>query len=242
MVEASRRFEERYKIALPVRLTTGRRTVHLATDDVSYHGLFLRTDTPPDLRELVRLSVDLPTGVTVTLHGMAVHVVRPGDPRGRLPGVGVQFYAVDRNTLSTWSTMVRELARRRIALAPALAPEEHRRLPRYAAELDLKVRSLDELYALSSRDVSEGGMFIVTNLDLALDEVIQIHVVHPEAGTVFPLDARVCRQQYHPARGLGVEFLDMTPARREAFFEFVRGSIVLDDVWLTIDVPLELSA
>ena len=99
----NQRMDERYPHEVLVDLCWNRHRARLVTCDVSYRGLFLCTDTPPSLRQLVRLEILLSESETLSLHAMAVHVVPPGDPKGRLAGVGVQFYAVDRASASRWA-------------------------------------------------------------------------------------------------------------------------------------------
>ncbi len=234
---ASKRYEERYGVTLAVRLSVlGQKTWMLETSDVSYHGLFLPTDDPPELRALVKLAIELPTGRTLEVHGMAVHRVMPGDSKGRPPGVGIQFYAVDKDTQAVWSEVVRGVSK---ALKVSL-PDDRRGQPRYAAELDLEVRTVHDLHTLYTRDVSEGGMLVVTDLMLPVGESLCIHVIHPGSGVAFPLEAVVRRQVFHPLRGLGVEFVGMDPQRRESFMEFIRGVVTLPDdpVYVPIDIDV----
>lgn len=295
----NQRMDERYPLEVSVDLCWNRHRARLQTADVSYRGLFLCTDTPPSLRQLVRLEILLSEGETLSLHAMAVHVVPPGDPMGRIAGVGVQFYAVDRASASRWGryidqvrreagrptrpkglgptptaiisrSAVREIAEslRPPGAPPAIAPvakpppltiqapvpraappplpsssaspkpgsparpmPSRRKFPRYDAELELDVRDLGELHRMLTRDVSHGGMFIVTDAPLEAGTRLLLQVIHPVSDERFDISAVVRRREAKP-QGIGVEFVDLTEARREAFMSFIRASLQLEDVLL----------
>lgn len=108
MVENLRR-EARVDARIKVTVVRGRRMVSLETSDVSFKGLFLRTDDPPPLRSLMRLRVALPLR-EIEAHAMAVHVSTTDDPlEGRAAGVGVQFWGLAGPDRIAWDDFVREL-------------------------------------------------------------------------------------------------------------------------------------
>jgi uncharacterized protein (TIGR02266 family) len=89
------RRDKRFRTQLPVRTRIGGRRLALFTDDVSYRGMFLCTETPPPVRQLIRIETILPpNNVPFATHGMVVYVIGKDDPSGRVPGVGVQFYGM----------------------------------------------------------------------------------------------------------------------------------------------------
>jgi len=64
------------------------------SDNISRGGIFVATDQPPALREVVELSVELPDGKPpVTTQAEVVHRVTPEEARasGRVAGAGLQF-------------------------------------------------------------------------------------------------------------------------------------------------------
>lgn len=273
---SNQRLDDRYPAELVVALHWNRQCVRLLTSDVSYRGIFIRTDTPPLLRQLVRLEIELAPGEMLSMHGMAVHVVKPGDKLRRDPGVGVQFYAIDRDAGLRWRRFVDQIqrtAQRVIAAPPALSPRPaasdarppptpvqalrprlvpapispidapappvptRRNFPRYDAELELDLRSESELYSLLTRDVSRGGMFVVTDAPLAPGAEVLLQVRHPARDEHFELSAVVRRRGTNPA-GLGVEFTDLTYERREAFMAFIQPSLPTEEVLLVhVDDP-----
>lgn len=67
----------------------------LFTEDVSFRGLFLCIESPPPVRQLIRIETVLPpNNVPFATHGMIVYVIPKDDPSGRSAGAGVQFYGM----------------------------------------------------------------------------------------------------------------------------------------------------
>jgi len=236
--QEQRREGRRYPVRFPVTLTTGKKSRRLVTEDVSYRGVFVRTDAPPGLRQLVRLDLMLPpTGLALTVHGTAVHVVDAHGLAESPPGVGVQLHALDRDARLTWNAFVGEVERAwpeppgawDVRDGPASDPMR-RRFERHPAVLKVSVAALDDIYELFTRDVSKGGMFIETDLALADGALVVVHVEHPESSETFIIDAEVRHRQTTPGLcGVGVEFVGLTLDRRNEFLDFVHDGLRTDD-------------
>ena len=121
MVENLRR-EARVDARIKVTVVRGRRMESFETSDVSFKGLFLRTDDPPPLRSLMRLRVSLPLR-EIEAHAMAVHVAASDPSEGRQGGVGVQFWGLAGPDRIAWDDFVRELIQvKRAAMKKPAAP------------------------------------------------------------------------------------------------------------------------
>src|SRR5438309_10904805 len=106
-----RRRDVRYAVRLPATLLRGKRTVQVFTSDVSFHGIFLRTDADASLRQLLKIEMTLPPNdVAVTLHGMVVRIVHHGASGGRPPGVGVELVGLAGEAKGAWNAFVAQLA------------------------------------------------------------------------------------------------------------------------------------
>lgn len=231
----TRRRDTRYQARFPVQVTFGKKRLSLLTEDLSYRGVFLRTDTPPALRQLVRVRIVVPfVGRALDMHGMTVHVVDYENAAGRTPGIGVQFYGLDRDTREAWEATVRHVE----ASAPLASDQEpfklpentpepiRRRFQRHTAVLTVETPSRGDLDALVTRDISVGGTFIKTEEALKLGAPVMVCLHHPENGSTFILDAAVRHVQLD---GVGVEFVGLDDARREELEEFVKGGILVDE-------------
>jgi hypothetical protein len=72
-------------------------------------------------------------------------------------------------------------------------------------------------------------MFIVTDAPLEAGTRLLLQVIHPVSDERFDISAVVRRREATP-QGIGVEFVDLTEARRDAFMSFIRASLQTEDV------------
>lgn len=228
----SKRREARFDVQLALTLKSGSKSQHVLTENVSYRGLFVRTDTPPPLRQLVKLEAVLPPdNVRFVSHGMSVFVIKPDDASGRAPGAGIQFYGMG-DERRAWEAYV-NLVKKSAAVTPAVArgpalpgPEPVRRKhERVAMVLEVRPTSIADLIRMWTRDISAGGMFLSSSQLLPLGTELELAVKHPTTGTVFNVEAVVRRHGDHKAgSGLGVEFT-MSEERRLEFFRFITSTV-----------------
>lgn len=226
------RREPRYRFSVPVILHLGRAATELVTDDVSFGGMFLRTDNPPPERGLVKLTVPVPSGSALELMAMVVHVIAPGSDR--VPGAGVQLYGVGGSIRDQWARYVMSMreGHNDAASQPVRAELANGREPiarrhaRYAAVLAVRAKNLDELVTTYTRDISQGGTFLTTSATVASGDALFLELIHPDSGESFGLSCVVRRKVRD---GVGVEFTDLDNQRREQFWEFVEPVIELGD-------------
>ena len=98
-----RRADQRVHQELPVYIFRGGIPERVEMNDVSYRGVLLRMASPPGIRELVKLRIDLPTGELVA-HAVVAHVVG-ADERG-LFSLGMRFFALRNPEKSDWEQFV----------------------------------------------------------------------------------------------------------------------------------------
>jgi Tfp pilus assembly protein PilZ len=223
-----KRRDKRYRYQVPAVLSRGTRDLSLLTGDVGYRGLFLRTDDPPPLRQLLQVKLRLPPGNDeLAVHAMAVFVV-PGGTVGRAPGVGLQLYALSGEARQRWERFVQWVAKNHPdsleapVKAAASAPDTvNRQFPRIRMALSVRAQSIRDLDPILTRDVSRGGMFLRTGFDVAIGSELRLLVTHPLTGRTVAVDAVVRRRVDQPPEGagLGVEFFGLDEERREAFVE-----------------------
>lgn len=240
------RRDVRHRARLPVVLTSGKRSLQTMTEDVSLRGLFVHTDSPPALRQLVKVEVTVPSGDKLTLNAMVVFVLPPANAHRRPPGVGLQLYGVGREQEATWQAFLRELASQQpeagkhaVEVQAAAVPDPVRRqFPRLAVRMRVQPRNVHALLEMWTRDVSRGGMFIETEHSLDVGERLEVDVVHPQTAATFTLPCVVRRIARGSAgRGLGVEICDLDDDRRAAFQDFAVSSIpeLDEDLMLVAD-------
>jgi Tfp pilus assembly protein PilZ len=160
-----------------------------------------------------------------TVHAMAVFAVA-GGTSGRAPGVGLQFYAVSVEARQRWDRFVQWVAKNHpdsleTPVKPvAAAPDTvNRQFPRIRMALSVRAESIRKLDPLVTEDVSRGGMFLRTGLDIAIGTELRLLVTHPLTGQTVAVDTVVRRRVEHPPEraGLGVEIFGLDERRREEF-------------------------
>lgn len=243
-----KRKDRRYPFHVKAVLQSTHGEVVAQTEDVSFKGIFLRTDTPLPERHLLRLKFTLPPGGDeFAIAGMVARSVPARD--GKPPGAGVQFYGATSADLERWNQFIRWVASGAPAPeAPAAPPAQtpaafppgtpdavHRRFQRYAAVLNVNLRDMGELQQLYTKNLSLGGMFVSTMLDLPAGTPLKLEVIHPRSGERFDLEAAVRWRSGAPNFGLGLEFTGMNDRRREEFLEFVQTELPVEEVTYVAD-------
>ncbi len=91
---SERRLLPRYLDRFRVTLQSARHRAQRETLNLSATGLFIQTDAPPAIDQIVQVILELPDGkLPAETQAIVVHRVVPGDVA--VPGAGVQFIAAD---------------------------------------------------------------------------------------------------------------------------------------------------
>ena len=95
----------------------------------------------------------------------------------------------------------------------------NRQFPRVSRALSVSAQSVRELQPLVTEDVSRGGMFLLTGLDVAIGLELRLLVTHSLTGQTIAVDTVVRRRVACPPEraGLGVELFGLDEKRREEF-------------------------
>lgn len=230
MSESERRKYRRHACTLQVALQGAGKISELATANVSHHGAFIITDSPSDLRSLIKLSFHVPGGELVDVMGMVAHHISVAGDAGELPGMGVDFFAMSGEAKSRWEGFVS-----RLATDPGFATEmaasrkkvatQRRHLRRVACFL-VQVKEKEQLDAFHTRDISLGGMFLTMPEPQVVRKFLELILVHPETGEEFHLTGQVVRihdQGPEEGHGLAVKFDELPSSREAALLTFVES-------------------
>jgi hypothetical protein len=217
-----------------VVLSKGGQEVVAHSEDVSLSGLFVRMDMPIQERWLVRLLVTLPPEKDVlVVMGMAAR--QTPAKNGLPPGVGIQLYALTAAERKRWEAFITwvSTAPPQEPAAPVAGAEvppkaAQRQYPRHAAVLQVKLQTVDDLQLLYTRNVSKGGLFVGTTLEIADGTPMKVSVIHPRSGEQFELEAVVRWRGAATEPGLGLEFVKLTDERRDQFLEFIKTEIPVE--------------
>lgn len=224
---AENRRDVRYPARIVARIVRRGEPVELLTNDVSFRGAFLRTDAPPSLRQLVKVTLVIPDGAEVVGHAMVVHVVEAGN--GRVPGAGVQFWGPVANA-KAWDQFVHELKAKEKAGYPSARATD--KVRRSSERFKLQIDVILDGRSAKTRDLSYTGLAVATELPMPLGARVRLQLLANGQQPVF-VDVVVRRQIEEPRfKGLGLEFVDVNDESRRAIVDFVRGNAPKEDVVL----------
>ena len=102
-----RRRDQRTRISISARIVVRGGAIPVEMVDASVRGLFLRMEEAPPIRQLMKLSIDLPTGTRI-YHAVVVRLVE--DQLGHA-GVGLRFFALNGESKSEWESFVAQALR-----------------------------------------------------------------------------------------------------------------------------------
>lgn len=194
--------------------------VELLTNDVSFRGAFVRTDTPPALRQLVKVSFELPSGAIVSGHAMVVRVVAP-KLITEVPGAGLQFYGpIDE--AKAWQEFIYDLKVRERAGVPSARATDRVRRTSERVKLVIEV-VLDGGKTGMTRDLSYTGMAVRTDLALEVGTKLPIQMRakgHPPIVVDVVVRRKIDETDF---RGVGVEFVDVPDETRTSIVAFVKA-------------------
>ncbi|MBU0550744.1 PilZ domain-containing protein [Myxococcota bacterium] len=226
------RRSQRYRFQLEVSFELPDRSIqHAVTQDVSLHGVFLRTDVTLAPNQFLPMTFTLPQGEgSLSLLGVIARAIKPTEATEAQPsGMGVSFFGNPKETSARWATLIEQIrawveTRKATASAEVIegaastlspgqaAPPARRASTRFAAahfNLTVRPSDLETLRRFSLRDVSAGGTFINTAQLLPVGASVELKLVHPLSGARFTLPGLVVRavDALEPReKGLGIRF------------------------------------
>ncbi len=105
------RRSQRYRFKLPILFKGTYRDRPALTEDISFHGVFIRTDEARTPNQLVKFTAVDPTeDQHIDLLGIVARCVRPEEATpDRPPGIGVSLFGNSRETEARWVSVVRRI-------------------------------------------------------------------------------------------------------------------------------------
>jgi type IV pilus assembly protein PilZ len=89
---------QRFHTQFTVRFRTAREFVREHAENISRGGVFIQTESPPQVDEVITVQLELPDGGPIaTSSGLIMHrvTVAEAEQNGLIPGIGVQFLDAD---------------------------------------------------------------------------------------------------------------------------------------------------
>jgi hypothetical protein len=222
----------RHPLDVPVRLLRGKRESTASLRDVNSRGLLVTTGEPPPLRQLVKIELSMPTdGSIFASHATVVRVAKEEGGSGENL-VGLELFGQDRRGLDAWEALVRFAESASVGAREPVSEraitEERRKRPRFAARLEMRVRSTRNIHVAFTRDLSQSGLFMEGGPDLAIElgEQLVFNIVRPESRA----SVRVTGQARHKraigsGMGYGIAFDPMPAELEQEMLAFVTGAV-----------------
>jgi hypothetical protein len=222
---------ERFKIRVAVTFLAGAQRCALLTDYVGFRGVFVRTDSPPPLMNLLRIELALPDDLgTITMHGMVTQIVLPQDKAG-VPGVEIAFFAKTGDPSRIWDQFINhvrerypESIERPVVLSKDAIDQTRRAHPREAPASTVRIEAMHGAESPVVTDISKGGMFVETSEPYSVGSDLRVTLTDSRSDAKFPLDCVVRRRTFGTGGGIGLEFCNMTDARRAGLQQFLDAS------------------
>ena len=174
--------------------------------DLEGGGMFVETEDGFAVGDRVALNLVFPEiREGVPLEGVVRWRRAPTRWRSALvPGIGVEFG--DRNRSRV------EFLREFCQGAQSVPRKQGRRVP---ADFRVDIISQNQRISAQARDISRGGLFVVTRSDFDVDEELLLDLFFEQQGPPERFSGRVAWRRGDGRRGgIGIEFLFRTPYRR----------------------------
>ncbi|MEQ9503713.1 MAG: PilZ domain-containing protein [Deltaproteobacteria bacterium] len=206
------RRSQRYPQSLPVQLTVGRTKVDANTLDVSRHGLFVKTDAAVEERQLLQLSIDIPSG---PLPATAVVSHRK---LGQTPGLGLQLFALSSASKARWDEFVYGLD------AAGVAPAPSRTAPDTPTFL-IKLKNVNRLLEFYDRNVRAGALYLTTPVLREQGTKVALNMIHPDSEEEFVLTGSIASVCMDTPKGMEIHLDRMSDSALAGFREYVTTGV-----------------
>jgi type IV pilus assembly protein PilZ len=224
--DQGRRAAARIKAKLKVRFKSADSFINEYTSNISKGGLFIRTNTPCELRDRVAIVLVIPgTEMEVTALGEVIHVIGADQATAGMPaGMGIQLLELKKEDQERIEGYIKAELKLE---ADILGRRQHARVE---TRLRVRFESKEALVEEYIHNISHGGIFIQTKKPKQVGEHITLVLIHPETSQEIMLKGEVARvvteenalkSNTHP--GMGIKFKEMEPYVRKQIDEFIKA-------------------
>jgi Tfp pilus assembly protein PilZ len=227
---------QRYKVRVAAKFLARSQDVTFLTDYLSLDGVFVRTDSPPPVMELLRIEFTLPSdGTNIVLHGMVTEIVLPS-AKHSAPGVEIAFFAKGGEAGRRWDELIAylheqypESLERPVTLARETIDPVRRAHPRFVFQSPIQVGASDD-GSFTVSDISDGGMFIKTTNAFTVGSDLRITLRHHTNRAGVPIHCIVRRRAFGSNAGIGVEFRNVNDEQRAILRELIQSAQMSEPV------------
>ncbi|MFH1263500.1 MAG: PilZ domain-containing protein [Pseudomonadota bacterium] len=221
---AERRVKPRVETKIRVRIGGFEGESETFTGNLSKSGIFLETKEPfAKIGEKLQMQIEIPhSGETIRVTAKVARIVAP-NRLTETPGMGFHFLKIEARQARLFDKFIDQLLDARGIGS--------RRYPRARTQLVIEIRSKAMARKVITDNLSYGGLFLKTSIEgFALGDRLAIVLVHPTSKRKFAADVEVVHLRKGESgirkdfmEGIGVQFIDLTPARREDMAIFLKS-------------------
>lgn len=187
-------------------------------------GLFVPTDVLLPVRSVVDFVLVVPFSQTeIAGKGEVIYVIDQGEAtrRGIRPGVGLHLVEFDMDAAKEARRVIGE-----VLTQAALRPPEQRQAVRVPARLKVQYQDGSWREVALTRDISKGGLFLLTQRPLSQGTTLQVSLIRSAKGSDLVLESEVVRSDMTPLpgprpEGVGLFFREMSQEHRRRTDRFV---------------------
>jgi Tfp pilus assembly protein PilZ len=221
---SERRAKPRIETKVRVRIGGRENESEVYIGNLSKSGIFLETkEAFAKVGEKIQMQIDVPdSNDSIRVTGKVARVSGP-NRLTEVPGLAVQFLKVEARQARLFDRFLDQLMDARGIGS--------RRYPRARTQVVVELRSKAMTRKVMTDNLSYGGLFLKTAIDgFSLGERLSVVLVHPTSKRKFAADVEVVhlrkgelgiRKDF--VEGIGVQFVDLTPARREDMAIFLKS-------------------
>lgn len=236
------RRSKRYPCHLPVDLLIEGQPRRVDATNVSRHGMFIETGTPPSERFVLQVMLHLPDGPLP-----ATAFVTRRTQRGA-SGAGLQFFTMSSTVKQRWDYYIYWLANRS-PFTQATGPAPLRRPPgEERSSFLVKLEDIAALKRVMHHNFPLGSLYLATPLLHRVGELVSVILIHPQTEEEFVLLGSIHQVRDQNPRGVEIRLEDLSEIQRETFARFV--GVPLDEVpplrrvpkprEATLDLPIDV--
>jgi len=198
--------------------------VEAVTVNVSHNGMLVRASHDRSIDSFARMRLFLPPKLEpIEILGRVASKIHVGGKEV----LGIHFIDFPSEEREKWMTCLKRIEALAGDEGPAPEPDGDRRASkRIATAFMVRFKSGRGLEEFVTQNISSGGMFLATTTEKPVGEKVRLVVIHPVTDQTFELKAEVVRNETNASApagvtGIGLRFLELTPAKEEKLREFV---------------------
>lgn len=194
--------------------------------NVSKGGMFIETLIPRKLNEVIELFLKIPrTQEEITVQGEVVHVSGKDenvDEYKGLLGMGIRFLLIEPKQKQVLRGFIENLLEQKGA-----GSRRNARIYDYK-QIKVKPGSISEFKTKFMPNISRGGLFIETDEEFTLFDVLDVVLLPPKGSEEIHLKSevvhirRTAEKEKETVQGVGIKFIELSKKQQDSIDRFIK--------------------